>query len=90
MIHFLQISLLRPLIEINTDIEILKICCCITSTKCVPKKLFSVLKRVKLYLRNSMAEERFNHTSILVINSDITSALDYDNITEFLVAKSSK
>lgn len=35
-----------------------------------------------------MAEERFNHTLILVINLEITSALDYN--TEFLVDKSWK
>lgn len=79
----------KGFIKIYPDMEILlTISYCIASTNCTMERSFSVLKILKNYLRNLMAEEILNHLVISVINLDITSRLN--RITEFSVAKSRK
>ncbi|KAF0758767.1 52 kDa repressor of the inhibitor of the protein kinase-like, partial [Aphis craccivora] len=37
-----------------------------------PERMFSSLKRIKTYLRNSMSEKRLNGLAMLAIHNDIT------------------
>lgn len=57
------------------------------------ERSFSVLKRVKNYLRNSLSQAHLTQLSILTIENELTGSLDYDNIiiiTKFAKTKARK
>lgn len=49
-------------------------------TNCSGERSFSVLKRVKNYLRSTMSQSRLSALSLLSIESEIVRSLNYDNI----------
>ena len=56
-----------------------------TATNAVSERMFSVMRRIKTYLRSSMCEDRFNHLMILTVHKDETGKLDIDNIGDEFV-----
>ncbi|KAB0805389.1 hypothetical protein PPYR_02359 [Photinus pyralis] len=55
------------------------------------ERSFSVLKRVKNYLRNSLNQQHLNELSMLYIENDITQQIDYDDvINDFAKQKARK
>lgn len=46
------------------------------------ERSFSVLKRVKNYLRNSMLQDKTSSLSMIFIESEVVNALDYDEIID--------
>lgn len=52
---------------------------------------FSKLKLIKTYLRSTLSQERLNNLTILSIENDISSSLDYDALIKtFSAAKARK
>ncbi|KAL4705397.1 hypothetical protein ACJJTC_002420 [Scirpophaga incertulas] len=49
-------------------------------TNCSAERSFSVLKRIKNYLRSSLIEERLNNLAILSIEADLTNKIDYHDV----------
>lgn len=65
-----------------SNIEIaLRIFVSTPATNCTVERSFSVLKRMKNYLRSTMSQERLNSLALLTIESDLTSSLEYEDIT---------
>ena len=58
----------------------------VTSAKC--ELTFSILKRVKTYLRSTMTEERLASLAVLSIERDITNALNLDEVVSEFVDES--
>ncbi|XP_008184846.1 52 kDa repressor of the inhibitor of the protein kinase-like [Acyrthosiphon pisum] len=50
---------------------LLKILCALPVSTTTPERMFSALKRVKTYLRNTMTEDRLNGLSMLAVHRDI-------------------
>jgi len=63
----------------NMDI-ILRIILSIAVTNCSGERSFSTMKRVKNYLRNSMAEERLNSLTIMAIETEMTQQLTFEEV----------
>ena len=60
-------------------------------TNCSGERSFSVLKRVKNYLRSTMSQTRFSALALLSIESDIARSLNYDDIIhQFASTKAKK
>lgn len=59
---------------------VLKIFLTIPISNASGERSFSVLKRVKNYLRNSLSQAHLTQLSILTIENELTGSLDYDNI----------
>lgn len=58
-------------------------------SNCTGEKSFSVLKRVKNYMRSSMKDDRLNALSHLSIESDLLKTLNLDEIiNDFGISKS--
>lgn len=82
----LELKDLYPNIEI-----LLRIFLATAAANCTAERSFSVLKRLKNYLRSSMTEDRLNYLATLHLNYDITQDLNYDDvITDFAIKKSRK
>lgn len=56
-------------------------------TSATPERTFSVLKRLKTYLRSTMSEERLNGLALANINKD---ELNYNNIEKDILLEFSK
>ena len=64
---------------------------CMMVRNCAGERSFSVLRRIKDYLRSTQEEERFNALSLLFIERELTMMLDPDQIIdEFAAAKPRK
>lgn len=72
-----EMSCTFPNIEI-----LLKIFLTIPLSNASGERSFSVLKRVKNYLRNTMGEERLNNLAILYIEQEILNRIDTDKIID--------
>jgi len=60
-------------------------------TNCSGERSFSVLKRVKNYLRSTMAQQRLTDLSLLCIEHELLDALDIDEIiSDFATLKARK
>jgi hypothetical protein len=59
---------------------ILKIFLSIPVSKVSAERSFSVLKRVKNYIRNSLREEKLSNLEIICIEIDITNGIDYNEM----------
>ncbi|XP_060845634.1 uncharacterized protein LOC132925241 [Rhopalosiphum padi] len=55
----------------------------------LPERSFSVLKRVKSYLRSSMNDNRLNNLAILNIECEITKSISYNEVIEDFAAQKS-
>ncbi|KAL4143365.1 hypothetical protein QTP88_005703 [Uroleucon formosanum] len=74
----------------NVEI-VLRIFCCMASSNASGERSFSVLKRIKNYLRSALVDEKMSSLSILNIESDILQQIDWsDIIHKFAVLKSRK
>ena len=73
----------------NADIA-LRIFVCTPASNCSGERSFSVLKRVKNYLRSSMLQERLNALAILNIESEMVQALDFDRLVTSFAEKRSR
>ena len=51
------------------------------------ERSFSGLRRLKTYLRSSMAQARLNHLAVLHVHQDMTDGIDVDAIAKDFVAK---
>ncbi|XP_008186535.1 52 kDa repressor of the inhibitor of the protein kinase-like [Acyrthosiphon pisum] len=57
--------------EIHPNIYLLlKILCTLPVSTTTPEHMFSALKKVKTYLRNTMTEDRLNGLSMMAVNRD--------------------
>ena len=76
--------------EIYSEIDIiLRIYFTIPITTATAERSFSVLRRVKNYLRSTMTESRLNNVMLLHTHKDITDDLDIIKIAkEFISANS--
>ncbi|KAL4120889.1 hypothetical protein QTP88_013500 [Uroleucon formosanum] len=63
---------------------------CIPATNCSAEQSFSTLKRVKSHLRSRMKKERLNALAVPNIESELTRALDYNDIIEDFANKQSR
>lgn len=61
---------------------VLRIFLCIPVTNCSAERSFSVLRRVKNYLRSTMCDKRLNNSAILTIESEIAKRINYDDIID--------
>ena len=69
----------------------MKIFLCMMVSNCTGERSFSVLRRVKNYLRSTLSDERLNCLALLCIEADITLTLNFDSlIDEFALKKSRK
>ncbi|KAL4127199.1 hypothetical protein QTP88_011396 [Uroleucon formosanum] len=60
-------------------------------SNCTAERSFSALKRIKMYLRANLLEEKLNALSILCIENRITNELDFDHlINDFSQLKARK
>ncbi|KAF2883778.1 hypothetical protein ILUMI_22364 [Ignelater luminosus] len=54
-------------------------------TNCCAQRSFSVLKRIKNYLRSRISEERLNSLAILNIEAGLTKSINYDSVIDEFV-----
>lgn len=71
--------ILYPYVEIA-----LRIFLSTASTNCSAERSFSVLKRIKNYLRSTMNQKRCSALALLTIESDLTSKTDFEEIITLL------
>lgn len=55
---------------------------CTPVSNCSTERSFSALKRIKSYLRSNIGEERLTALAIMNIESDVTTAISYDDIIQ--------
>jgi hypothetical protein len=74
----------------NIDIAF-RIFLSIAVTNCSAERSFSLLKRIKTSLRNSLGEERLGSLAVLNFNNDLVAPLSFESvIKEFAALKSRK
>ena len=56
-------------------------------TSCTPEGSFSVARRIKTWLRSTMATKRFSNLSILSIHEELTDSINLVNICNEFVSK---
>ena len=62
---------------------------CTFATNCYSERSFSVLKRVKNYLRSTLSQDNLTNLSLLAIENDLLQIISYDDIIDkFSCAKS--
>lgn len=59
-------------------------------TNCSSERSFSVLKRIKSRLRSSMTQKNLQAFSLLTIESDITSKLEFNDIIDAFASKKAR
>jgi len=62
--------------------KILQLFATLPVTSATPERTFSVLKRLKTYLRATMNEERLNGLALATINKD---ELEYENVEKVIM-----
>jgi len=78
MLQFIRkhdITSVYPYVEVA-----LRILLCTPSTNCSAERSFSTLKRIKNYLRSTMAQDRCSSLAVLAIEAEITNSLDFEKI----------
>ena len=74
-----------------TEIDkLLHIYLTIPVTTCTAERSFSVLRRVKTYLRSTMTEERLNSVVLLHVHKDKTDSLNLTEIASLFVSGNSR
>ena len=59
-------------------------------TTATAERSFSVLRRIKTYLRSSMSECRLNNAMLLHCHKDIADGIDVNNIAKSFVSVNSR
>lgn len=81
IINILKTIISKQLIYAFPNIEIaLRIFCSFPCSNASGERSFSVLKRVKNYLRSSLANDKLSALSILCVENDILENIDWTNI----------
>lgn len=62
----------------------------IPGSSCSNERSFSVLRRLKTYLRSTISQDRLNSIAILHVYSDLTDKLDIDNLLNKFIIVNSK
>lgn len=70
--------------------KLLKIFLTIPVTTATAERSFSALKRIKMYLRNSMSQERLNHCLILHVHREKTDDLSLPEIAQEFVSRNER
>ena len=60
------------------------------ATICLAERSFSLLKRLKNYLRSSMSQDQVKILAVLHMNSDITKQLDYQDVIDDFATKKAR
>lgn len=77
--------------DMLSEIDILlRIYFTIPITTATAERSFSVLRRIKTYLRSTMSESRLNNVMLLHCHKDITDSLDNVNIAKTFIAVNSR
>jgi len=80
-IQMLQFIRKHDITSVYTYVEVaLRILLCTPSTNCSAERSFSTLKRIKNYLRSTMAKDRCSGLALLAIEAEITNSLDFEKI----------
>lgn len=79
----------RDLVEVFPNIEIaLRIIITAPIANCSAERSFSVLRRIKTYLRSTMKQDRLNFLAVLALNADLVQKIDYNElINDFAIKK---
>ena len=87
IIHFMQ-SLNSSEREFLSQVVVLvKLVLLAPATNAISERSFSALKRFKIYMRSTMADERLNNLMILHIHREKTDKLDLVDIANRFVGK---
>ena len=70
------------------DLMSVKLNMVLPSTNAVNERSFSVLKRLKMYLRSTMKQDRLNHLLLLYVHKDRTDSLSLTHVAEQFVSTS--
>ena len=70
--------------------KLLKLILFLPATNCESERAFSALKRLKIYLRSTMGQERLNHLMILHVHKSRTDKLIVIDIANDSVSKSER
>lgn len=71
---------------INPNIEIaLRMCVCTAVSNCKGERFFSVLKRIKDYLRTTIGQQRLSSLAILQIKQEIMNSINFNEIIKKFV-----
>jgi hypothetical protein len=62
--------------------KLMRIYLAIPATSVAAERAFSVLKRIKTWLRNSMEQDRLSSLSIINIEKDFSKEVDIENIID--------
>lgn len=62
----------------------------IPGSSCSNERSFSVLRRVKTYLRSTMLQDRLNNIAILHVYSDMTDNLDLEELLNKFISRNTK
>lgn len=57
------------------------------ATNSTSERSFSALRRVKSYLRNTIAQERLNSLMVLYVHKELTDELDLKDVTNKLMSR---
>lgn len=68
----------------------IKIVLTMAVSNCSAERSFSVMKRLKNYLRSTTSNDRLNWQAVLTIESDITKALDFNDIIDVFAKSQSR
>jgi len=71
-------------------VKFIKLLMTIPGSSCTNERSFSVLRRLKNYLRTTMLQDRLNHVAILHIYNDITDKLDIEILMDKFIARKVK
>ena len=55
---------------------------CMMTSNCSGERSFSVLKRIKNYLRSTQGDNRFNYLALLCIEAELMYEIDYDPLID--------
>jgi len=85
------ITAIRPVMSMKVIDEVkrlLTLLVVLPASTATAERSFSALRRLKTFLRSTMAAERLNSICVLHVNSDRTDELDLNDIaTQFITAK---
>ena len=89
--EMLQFIIKNNIISTFPNVEIiLRIYLTLPLSNASGERSFSVLKRVKNYLRNSLGQDKLSTLALLQIEAEFMESLDYDEIIENLAANKAR
>lgn len=60
----------------------LRMALCTPVTNCSTERSFSALKRIQIYLRSNIGEERLSALAIMNTEADVTTVINYDELIQ--------